>query len=97
MVKGLEEDELETTDLVKKNVSDEPNHVKTKWTRRKPKTMPRWKSRYIEGCGSSILSSIQASNQVCLVYGIRIYAELVAYAYENRREESHLCVVHIYI
>ena len=61
MVKGLKEDELETsnsdksgnesetTNSVEKSDSEEPNHMKAKRTRRQLKLALIWTSRRVEG------------------------------------------------
>ena len=44
MVKVLEEDELETTDLVEKSDPDEIDLMKAKWIGRQSKPTPIWRS-----------------------------------------------------
>ena len=44
LVKGLKTDKSETTNFIEKSNSEEPNHVKAKWTKRQLKTMPRRES-----------------------------------------------------
>ena len=72
-VKGRTKDESETADSNERNDSNNPNHMKSKQTRRRPKTMPRRKSRRIKGCQShkarkrpSTSASKKASNQEML-------------------------------